>query len=321
MSTVPRQEAVTASEHIRSLSAAGVPYGDDLAKILHRLIQAGLHVRKALAVGALTDSFRPSGIVNVQQETQQQLDVVAHQAFEDALRADDLVHLLVSEEIEAAVPLAPEGRYWVALDPIDGSSNLSVNIPTGTIFSVHKRPSAGQLPEGTQQLLAGYVLYGSSTLLLYAHEQLGVHAFTFDADRKDFFHAYKNIRTPEKGRIYSVNEGMAATLGQGVQSYLAHCKAEQYTARYVGSLVSDFHRNLLKGGIFIYPATPSHPNGKVRLLYEASPLAFIVRLAGGLAINGTGHDILTLRPTDIHQRTSLCIGSRAMVEAFMRLCG
>ena len=308
-------------EQLRTLARAheAPGSGDELAVLLRAVVSAGRDVQRAIAMAAFTGDFAPSGVINVQEEVQQKLDVIAHQAFASAFQACGLVHTLISEEVEEATLLCEEGRYMVALDPIDGSSNLAVNIPTGTIFSVHSAGTLhGALPKGREQLLAGYVLYGPSMVLVYAHKKIGVLVFTHHPDADDLICSHQRVRVPENGRIYSLNEGMVRDVKEGIRAYLSHCKAERMTGRYVGSLVVDFHRNLLAGGVFLYPSSQANKEGKVRLLYEASPLAFIVELAGGKATNEAGKPIMDLAPERIHQRTPLCIGSPAMVEAFLR---
>ena len=309
------------ADHLLLLARSHKPpeVGHDLAEILRAVVQAGRKVQDILTTAALTNNFAPSGKINVQGEVQQKMDVVAHDTFAEAFSLRGMIHTMISEEVEAPLSLSSTGRYMVALDPVDGSSNLDVNIPTGTIFSIHAHPHGGKsLPQGSQQLLAGYLLYGTSTMLLYAHRAMGVHGFTYHPEKDDFFLSHQSIRTANYGQTYSINEGATMGFAEGIMAYLQQVKAKKLSSRYVGSLVADFHRNLLKGGIFIYPATNTNPNGKVRLLYEASPLAFIVTLAGGRAVDEKGKDILAITPNNIHERTSLCIGSQDMVEEFMR---
>jgi fructose-1,6-bisphosphatase I len=211
------------------------------------------------------------------------------------------------------------GKYVVAIDPLDGSSNIDVNISIGTIFSIYRRvtPIGGPIqPEdimqpGNQQVAAGYVLYGSSTMLVYTTGH-GVNGFTYEPSLGEFFLSHPNMCAPKDGDIYSINEGTSNLFEPGLKKYIELCKERQFSARYIGSLVADFHRNLLKGGIYIYPATSKSPKGKLRLLYEANALAFIAEQAGGMATDGYGR-ILDIKPTSLHQRTPLYIGSPDMV--------
>jgi fructose-1,6-bisphosphatase I len=214
----------------------------------------------------------------------------------------------------------PRGRYIVAMDPLDGSSNIDVNVSIGTIFSIYRRKSevggpiteADVLQKGSEQVGAGYLLYGSSSMLVYTTGH-GVYGFTYEPSLGEFFLSHQLIRTPKSGKIYSVNEGCYNSFEQPVKDYIAYCKEQEFSGRYIGSLVADFHRNLLKGGIYIYPRTSKAPNGKLRLMYECNALAFIVEQAGGMATDGQRR-ILDIEPTELHQRTPLFIGSEAMVR-------
>jgi fructose-1,6-bisphosphatase I len=289
-----------------------------------KMIQA--QIRRA----GLLDVAGTAGATNIQGETQQKLDVYANEALLHCLGVRDAVAVLVSEENDEPVTFdrAPEtGRYVVIFDPLDGSSNIDVNVSVGTIFSIFRRPenagsdlNASVLQSGLQQVAAGYVVYGSSTIFVYTSGR-GVFGFTLDPDVGAFVLSHENLRMPSQGQYYSVNEANAASFPKPYQHYLASLRdgglGHQYSSRYIGSLVADFHRTLLKGGVFLYPPTQSHPKGKLRLLYEANPLAFIAEQAGGLATNGTGR-ILEIQPEGIHQRTPLAIGSRVEMEAFQR---
>jgi fructose-1,6-bisphosphatase I len=211
------------------------------------------------------------------------------------------------------------GRYVVAMDPLDGSSNIDVNVSIGTIFSIMKvkNPNipvtdADFLRKGVEQMAAGYVIYGSSTMLVYTTGN-GVNGFTLDPSIGEFCLSHPNLKIPETGSIYSINEGNLYQCDPGIQSYVNLCKERNYSARYIGSLVADFHRNLLKGGIYIYPSTPKSPNGKLRMLYECNPLAMVVEQAGGKASNGTDR-IMEIPITELHQRTPFFVGSTKMVE-------
>jgi fructose-1,6-bisphosphatase I len=260
----------------------------------------------------------------VQGEEVQKLDELANATLIRNLSRGGKVCALGSEEESEPVlppPGYPSGKYVVLFDPLDGSSNIDVNVSIGTIFSIHERVTpdrvggsvADLLQPGSKQIAAGYVIYGSSTMLVYTTGQ-GVHGFTLDPTIGDFFLSHVNIRIPERGKIYSINEGNHATWQPGVQKWVewlktpSEDKARPYSARYVGSLVADFHRTLLKGGVFAYPADKKNVNGKLRLMYEAAPLAMIAEQAGGSASTGSER-ILEIVPRELHQRVPLYIGS------------
>ena len=268
----------------------------------------------------LTDIYGALGSENVQGEEQQKLDVFANQALIHCLGTRDSVAALVSEEDEEPVVFdrsLDTGKYIIVFDPLDGSSNIDVNVNVGTIFSVHRRLTWGSLTEsvlqpGTSQVAAGYVLYGPSTVLVYTTGQ-GVHAFTLDPTIGAFVLSQENMKMPERGKYYSVNEANVASWPDGYRQYIVELQDEGFGARYIGSLVADFHRTLLKGGVFLYPPNKMKSAGKLRLLYEANPLALIAEQAGGMATNGVER-ILDLRPEAIHQRTPFMIGSRYEME-------
>jgi fructose-1,6-bisphosphatase I len=291
------------------------------AKILHR------EINKA----GLADIIGIAGAANVQGEQQQKLDVYANERFKSALAQRGVVCGIASEEEEQFVKFEEtknlEGKYVVLIDPLDGSSNIDVNVSVGTIFSIYRRvsPVGSHVTEedflqpGHKQIAAGYVIYGSSTMLVYSSGN-GVNGFTYDPTIGVFCLSHPNLRIPESGTIYSINEGNYVHFPDGVKKYIKYCQEEDkptkrpYTSRYIGSLVSDFHRNLIKGGIYMYPSTSSHPNGKLRLLYECNPMAFLIEQAGGKAIAGPGQRILDLEPTQLHQRCPLFVGSPKMVD-------
>ncbi len=269
------------------------------------------------------------GSVNVQGENQKKLDVLANNEFIKALRNGKQCAAIISEENEDVVVFDDEttrnAKYIVALDPLDGSSNIEVNVPIGTIFAIYKRKSIGTtitkediLQVGTELVCGGYVIYGSSTMLVYTTGQ-GVNGFTYDPTCGLFVLSHENIKIGELGGIYSINEANYIYFPEGVKKYIKYCQEDDpesrrpYTTRYIGSLVSDFHRNLLRGGIYIYPGTLKNPNGKLRLMYECVPVAFLAEQAGGKASDGFRR-ILDIHPDDIHQRSPLFIGSKAMVE-------
>lgn len=297
----------------------------------------------ALASKIVSNDVRKAGLVdhilgaqggqNVQGEEQQKLDVVADEAFIRAFENGGEVCGIASEENDDYLAFESEqaqnANYVILFDPLDGSSNIDVNVSIGTIFSIYRRVSpqgskatlADMLQPGTQQVAAGYVLYGSSTILVYTTGN-GVNGFTLDPSIGEFFLSHPDMKMPENGRLYSVNEGNLNDFDPQIRAYLAYCQSNEnqtgkpYSGRYIGSLVADFHRNLIKGGIYIYPTVPSAPKGRLRLLYECNPLAFIAEQAGGLATNGTDR-ILDIKPTELHQRVGFYIGSKKMVEKAM----
>lgn len=293
----------------------------ELSQLLRDIALAAKIVNRETNRAGLANIGGAFGQTNVQGEEQQKLDVIANIRFTRALTKGGEVCAVVSEEDDEVIDLQNgSGKYVVAIDPLDGSSNIEVNISIGTIFSIYRRvtPIGSRIqPEdimqpGNQQVAAGYVLYGSSTMLVYTTGH-GVNGFTYEPSLGEFFLSHPNMSAPEDGNIYSVNEGSYNIFEKGLQSYIKKCKANQLSARYIGSLVADFHRNLLKGGIYMYPATEKSPKGKLRLLYEANALSFIAEQAGGKATDGKGR-ILDIQPTSLHQRTPLYIGSKKMVE-------
>jgi fructose-1,6-bisphosphatase I len=292
----------------------------ELSQILRDIALASKVVNREVNKAGLIDLMGAIGSQNMAGDDQQKLDVLANIRFTRALMKGGEVCALVSEESESFVDLNNEGRYVIAIDPLDGSSNIDVNVSIGTIFSVYRRKSPAGTPiqtwdilqKGCEQVAAGYVLYGSSTMLVYTTGH-GVNGFTYEPSLGEYFLSHPNMKIPEDGKIYSVNEGSANSFSQPVKDYVQYCKDKSYTARYIGSLVADFHRNLLKGGIYIYPATSRDPKGKLRLMYECNALAFIVEQAGGKASDGNDR-ILDIALNDLHQRTAFYVGSKNMVE-------
>jgi fructose-1,6-bisphosphatase I len=272
----------------------------------------------------LLDITGATGETNVQGEEVQKLDVIANETLVRCLGYRGNIGLLVSEEDEEPhVIQEAEGKYIVLFDPLDGSSNINANVNIGTIFSILERPAKGGdgdlkslvLQPGTKQVAAGYVLYGSSTVLAYT-SGFGVHMFTLDPSIGAFVLTQENVQMPETGRTYSVNEGNRRKFPEGIQKYLDWVESEEsegYSMRYIGSLVADFHRTLARGGVFLYPATKKSKDGKLRLLYEANPLAFLAEVAGGRATDGKQR-IMEKQPRTMHERTPLIIGSKNEVE-------
>lgn len=292
----------------------------ELSQLLRDIALAGKIINREVNKSGLLDITGGFGEKNVQGEDQQKLDVIADIRFTRALKNGGMTCAIVSEENQEIIHLNPNCRYVVAMDPLDGSSNIDVNVSIGTIFSIYKRisPVGGPVQEedvlqkGTEQVAAGYILYGSSTMLVYTTGR-GVHGFTLEPSLGEFVLSHDNITCPEDGKIYSINEGYYYQFDQWVRDYIEDCKEKQLSARYIGSLVADFHRNMLKGGIYLYPNTQKDPNGKLRLLYECNALAFIAEQSGGIATNGSQR-IMEIQPTAFHQRTPLYLGSPKMVE-------
>lgn len=284
-----------------------------------KMIQA--KIRRA----GLVDVLGAEGHVNVQGEQQQKLDVYANKALLHCLGVRDSVGVLASEENEQPVTLranSGNAKYAIVFDPLDGSSNIDVNVAVGTIFSILRRPTTAAhtsddplrdlLQPGTEQVAAGYVVYGTSTILVYTTGQ-GVHGFTLDPAVGAYVLSHENIRMPAQGKYYSVNEAYRDSFPPAYCKYLDGLRKQRYASRYIGSLVADFHRTLLKGGIFLYPPTSDYPEGKLRLLYEANPIAFIAEQAGGLATTGKKR-VMEIQPRSIHERTPLMVGSRVEME-------
>ncbi|MBF7979547.1 MULTISPECIES: class 1 fructose-bisphosphatase [Rahnella] len=290
------------------------------AKIIHR------DINKA----GLVDILGTSGAENVQGEVQMKLDLYANEKLKAAMKARGEIAGIASEEEDEIVIFdgerAENAKYVILMDPLDGSSNIDVNVSVGTIFSIYRRTSplgqpvteADFLQPGNRQVAAGYVVYGSSTMLVYT-TGAGVHAFTYDPSLGVFCLSHEKVRFPAKGNMYSINEGNYIKFPLGVKKYIKYCQEQDeatqrpYTSRYIGSLVADFHRNLLKGGIYIYPSTASHPNGKLRLLYECNPMAFLAEQAGGKASDGKNR-ILDIIPQKLHERAPFFVGNSSMVE-------
>lgn len=303
----------------------------ELSRILSSIRLAAKIVQREVNKAGLAQHILGAvGSENIQGEQQQKLDVYANNVFLNALANRGVVCGVASEENEDFIAFeseqAKKGSYIVTMDPLDGSSNIDVNVSIGTIFSVYRRISpVGSsatledfLQPGTEQVAAGYVIYGSSTMLVYTTGN-GVHGFTFDPSIGVFYLSHPNMTTPQDGKIFSMNEGNFHKSPKGIREYIKYCQEidpdtnRPYSARYIGSLVADFHRNLLKGGVYIYPQTNSSPNGKLRLLYECNPLAFLIEQAGGEATNGEKR-IMEIKPTELHQREPYIVGSTKMVN-------
>ena len=301
----------------------------ELSRLLADISIAAKIVNREVSKAGLVDILGETGKVNIQGELVKKLDVFANEQFIAAFKAGGEVCAIASEEnddiISINTDISKNAKYVIAIDPLDGSSNIDVNVSIGTIFSIYRRVSlkgAGVLEDfmqrGTDQVAAGYIIYGSSCMLVYTTGK-GVNGFTLDPSIGEFCLSHPNIQTPKKGNVYSINEGNYLHFPDGIKKYLKFCQEEDelsnrpYSSRYIGSGVADIHRNLITGGIYIYPTTTKSPNGKLRLLYECNPLAFILEQAGGKASTG-GKRIMDLPITELHQRTPLFLGSSEMVD-------
>lgn len=309
---------------------ADFPYAKgELSRLLRDIGIAAKIVNREVNKAGLIDILGDNGTTNIQGEGQKKLDVYANDQFISALKCGGECCIVVSEENDDFVHIDGEvsknAKYIVAIDPLDGSSNIDVNVGLGTIFSIYRRKSTeGQatiedvLQRGIEQVAAGYIIYGSSTMLVYTTGK-GVNGFTLDPSIGEFCLSHPNMKIPKDGTIYSINEGYYSHFPEGVKKYIKFCQVEDlktsrpYTSRYIGSMVADLHRNLIKGGIFIYPVTSSAPKGKLRLVYECNPMAFIIEQAGGKASNGYKR-IMNLEVTELHQRSAIFIGSVNMVK-------
>lgn len=302
----------------------------ELSRLLSSIKIASKIVNREVNKAGIADILGKAGNENVQGEEQMKLDVFANDIFIDALSHREIVCGIASEENENFIEIkgnennAHMNNYVMLIDPLDGSSNVDVNVSVGTIFSIYRRVTPAGTPvkiedflqKGVNQVAAGYVIYGSSTMLVYTTGN-GVNGFTLDPSVGTYFLSHPNMTYPKTGKIYSVNEGNYAKFPRGVKEYIKYCQEEEgnrpYTSRYIGSLVADFHRNMIKGGIYIYPSYAHAPNGKLRLLYECNPMAFLAEQAGAKATNGFQR-ILEIEPTSLHQRVPFFCGSVEMVE-------
>ncbi len=312
---------------------ADFPYAKgELSRLLRDIGIASKIVNREVNKAGLVEILGETGETNVQGERVKKLDVFANEQFIAALRAGGEVCAIASEENEEIITVDSEisrnAKYVVAIDPLDGSSNIDVNVSVGTIFSIYRRVSLKGpgtkedfMRRGTEQVAAGYVIYGSSCMLVYTTGH-GVDGFTLDPSIGEFCLSHPKMQTPKKGNVYSINEGNYLHFPDGVKKYIKYCQEEDkntsrpYSSRYIGSGVADIHRNLITGGIYVYPTTTKSPQGKLRLLYECNPLAFIIEQAGGKASTGSGR-IMEVPITELHQRTPLFLGSSDMVDMAM----
>lgn len=301
----------------------------ELSRLINSIRLAAKVVSHQVNKAGLVDILGAAGDTNIQGEDQQKLDVMANTTFIETLKNREIVCGIASEENDDYITVAGhnkdhKNKYVVLMDPLDGSSNIDVNVSVGTIFSIYRRVTKPGTPvtledflqPGRQQVAAGYIVYGTSTMLVYTTGH-GVNGFTLNPAIGTFYLSHPNMQFPEEGKIYSVNEGNYVHFPQGVKDYIKYCQEEEgnrpYTSRYIGSLVSDLHRNMIKGGIYMYPKSSLQSKGKLRLLYECNPMAFIVEQAGGKASDGFT-PILDLKPTELHERVPFFCGSRLMVS-------
>ncbi len=327
--TLPGTSVITIERFIIEQERLFPEATGELSGILYDIALAAKMIASKVRRAGLVDILGAMGTENVQGEIQQKLDVFANEIIVKAMDHTGRLAAMASEEEPDIIPIPDQfkcGKYVLLFDPLDGSSNIDVNVPVGTIFSVLKKITRGahgnledMLQPGRRQVAAGYVIYGSSTMMVYTTGTgHGVHGFTLDPSIGEFLLSHPNIQIPTRGRYLSVNNSYEQAWDAKVTALMRRYRGldavqKPMNERYVGSLVADFHRNLLGGGLFAYPANSQSPRGKLRLLYEANPLAFIVEAAGGAAIDGSG-DILNVMPTELHQRTPLFIGSRDDVE-------
>jgi len=298
----------------------------ELSQLLRDIALASKIVNREINRAGLINIAGSVGSQNVQGEEQQKLDIVADVRFTRAITNGGEVCAIISEEHDEIIDTGNhKGKYIMAMDPLDGSSNIDVNVAVGTIFSIYRRISPIGTPptledvlqKGSQQVAAGYILYGSSTMLVYTAGH-GVFGFTYEPSLGEYYLSHPDMMTPESGSIYSCNEANVDSFPDHVKTFLKNFRANGASSRYIGSFVADFHRNLFKGGIYLYPETAKSPKGKLRLMYECNPLAFLIEQAGGIATDGTNR-ILDLQPTHLHQRCPLYIGSKDLVNQLTKL--
>ena len=321
-------ERITLTRHILMQQQQYPGATGEFSILLSQIALAAKRISRRLRVAGLTDALGAKDEINVQGEIVQKLDEISNDAFLESFAYGELVSDMVSEEMDQPAQIlgnADKGKYVVFVDPLDGSSNIDVDVTIGSIFSIHRRPAGSGESlkkalhlKGRGQVAAGYALYGPNTMLVYT-AGAGVHGFTLDPGIGDFFLSHENIRIPRRGSTYSINEGRRNAWFPATRRYVEYLQEKDkesgrpYSGRYVGSFVADFHRTLLKGGIFLYPADPKNTNGKLRLMYEAAPMALVIEQAGGRASNGR-QPILDLVPETLHQRTPLLIGSAEDME-------
>lgn len=330
MVTIKEPRLVTLEEYIIQSQNRFPGATGELSQLLRDIGLAAKIISREVNKAGITNILGFDGSTNIHGEAVKKLDLFADQQLISALDRSLITCMVISEENDGVVKLGSKGgKYIVYLDPLDGSSNIDVNVSIGSIFSVYMREArydstlrdSDALQPGVRQVAAGYVLYGSSTILAYT-TGLGVSAFTLDPSIGEFILSDRGIKMPEHGPIYSINEGSYNSWNLGLKKYIKYCQEEDadtkrpYSARYIGSMVADIHRTLIKGGIFIYPHSKRYPNGKLRLMYECNPLSFIIEQAGGIATDGHSR-IMELQPEAIHQQTPIYIGSKQNVQKVM----
>ncbi|OLP15980.1 fructose-bisphosphatase [Leptolyngbya sp. 'hensonii'] len=317
------RDCTTLSRHVFQQLQSFSPEAQDLSALMNRIgLAAKLIARRLSRAGLVENALGFTGDMNIQGESVKKMDVYANDVFIAVFKQSGLVCRLASEEMEKPYYIpenCPIGRYTLLYDPIDGSSNVDINLNVGSIFAIRQQEGVDNgdasdlLQSGRKQIAAGYVLYGPSTVLVYSIGK-GVHAFTLDPSLGEFILSSENIRMPDHGPIYSINEGNFWQCKESIRDYIRYVhRHEGYTARYSGALVGDVHRILMQGGVFLYPGSVRKPEGKLRLIYETAPLAFLIEQAGGKASTGT-HNLLDVVPTELHMRTPLVIGSKEDVE-------
>lgn len=301
----------------------------ELSQLINSIRLAAKMVNHEVNKAGLVDILGAAGETNIQGEDQQKLDVYANDVFKSALINREIVCGIASEEEEDFITVegknnANNNKYVVLIDPLDGSSNIDVNVSVGTIFSIYRRVTPQGMPvrkedflqKGNEQVAAGYIVYGTSTMLVYTTGH-GVNGFTLNPAIGSFYLSHPDMKFPENGSIFSINEGNYTHFPQGIKDYIKYCQLEEedrpYTFRYIGSMVSDFHRNLIKGGIYLYPSSSKAPKGKLRLLYECNPIAFLAEQAGGKATDGFKR-IMDIQPKELHERVPFFCGPTLMVE-------
>ncbi len=329
------QKGMSVQRHIIEQERSFPLATGSLTTLLMDLIYAAKIISREVNKAGLVDILGLTGTENIHGEAVKKLDEYANDKLFTAMDHGGHLCIMASEENDEIIPIPeqfPKGEYVLLFDPLDGSSNIDANVSIGTIFSIHRKKTDGEngtledcLQKGVDQVAAGYIIYGSSTMLVFSTGQ-GVNGYTLDPSVGEFILSHIDIKTPSKGKIYSANEGNSRLWNEGTRKYIDYLKEKDpvsdrpYSLRYIGSLVADFHRNLLYGGIFLYPADykdPNKPKGKLRLLYEASPLAFIVEQAGGMATTGK-ENIMDIVPTELHQRVPLIIGSKEDVLTYLK---
>tara|TARA_A100001015_G_scaffold121323_1_gene134513 strand:- start:8193 stop:9176 length:984 start_codon:yes stop_codon:yes gene_type:complete len=323
---INRKNVITLSQFIAEEQLKHPSSSGNLSKIFRDIKLAAKIVNRDVRKAGLVDILGEHGSTNIQGEEVKKLDVIANEEFMSSLKQSGDICAILSEESEEIIHVKnSRGKYIIAIDPLDGSSNIDANVTIGTIFSIFKRKSpVGDavtnedcLQKGENQIAAGYILYGSSTMLVYTTGS-GVNGFTLDISIGDFCLSHPQIKSPKHGKICSVNIGNYKDFSSGIKHYIDYCNEKGITGRYIGSFVADFHRNLIKGGVYMYPGTLKQPEGKLRLMYECNPMAFLIEQAGGKATTGDIR-IMEVNPKELHQRVPIIIGSSNMVDNAMSL--